>query len=133
MSYRRLAAFATPSIAALLLFIPALTAQAATLPSIVPCNGVDCSICDIVTLGQRILNTAVYLAVILSAFVFAYAGFLFLTAGGDVERYSKAKRTFVAVFIGIVIVLVAWTLVHTLMSVIAGKEDGSIAPWSKIC
>src|SRR3989344_5175107 len=78
---------------------PSLALAANPLPGqIVPekCNQVGgCqSVCDLATVAQNVLNTGIYIAVFLSAVLFAWAGWLYLTsvAGGEI---SRAKEIFV--------------------------------------
>ncbi|HEY4526511.1 MAG TPA: hypothetical protein VJK53_01550 [Candidatus Paceibacterota bacterium] len=115
---------------------PTFALAAAGLPGqIVPerCNGVGgCqSVCDIATVAQNVLNTGIYIAVFLSAVLFAWAGWLYLTsvAGGEI---SRAKEIFVNVAIGLIIILAGWLVVDTLMRTLVGN-GGSFGPWNKIC
>lgn len=86
------------------------------------------TVCDIATLAQNILNDAIYLAVVISAFLFAWAGFKMLTANGNVEQVSSAKKIFTDVAVGLVIILVGWLVVDALMSTLMGGHL-----WNKIC
>ncbi len=79
------------------------------------------SICDIVTLAQNVLNTGIFIAVVLSAILFAYAGFKLLTAGGNTEVYAQGKRIFGNVLIGLIIILAGWIVVDTLMRTFTGS------------
>lgn len=116
-----------------LVFIMTPTAtNAAGLTTVVPCGSsgqAPCTVCDLAKLAQNILNDAIYLAVFLSAILFAWAGFKYLTAiaGGEV---SKAKETFVNVAIGLVIILVSWLVVDIVMRTLVGA---SVLPWNAIC
>ncbi len=122
---------------AVIFFIaPSLALAAGGLPGqIVPerCNDVGgCqSVCDIATIAQNILNTGIYIAVFLSAVLFAWAGWLYLTsvAGSEI---SRAKTIFADVAIGLVIILAGWLVVDTLMRTLVGN-GGSFGPWNKIC
>ncbi len=122
---------------AIIFFIaPSLALAANSLPGqIVPseCNEVGgCkSICDLATVAQNVLNTGIYVAVFLSAVLFAWAGWLYLTsvAGGEI---SRAREIFVNVAIGLVIILAGWLVVDTLMRTLVGN-GGSFGPWNKIC
>jgi hypothetical protein len=96
----------------------------------VPCNGVDCSVCHIATLTQNILNTSIFIAVVLSALLFAYAGWQAVTAGGDTEKMRSARSVFTNVFIGLVIILAGWIVVDTLVRTLT---NASFGPWNKIC
>jgi len=115
---------------------PSLALAANPLPGqIVPekCNQVGgCqSVCDLATVAQNVLNTGIYIAVFLSAVLFAWAGWLYLTsvAGGEI---SRAKEIFVNVAIGLIIILAGWLVVDTLMRTLVGN-GGSFGPWNKIC
>lgn len=116
--------------------VPSFALAASALPGqIVPdrCNDVGgCqSVCDIATIAQNVLNTGIYVAVFLSAVLFAWAGWLYLTsvAGGEI---SRAKEIFVNVAIGLIIILAGWLVVDTLMRTLVGN-GGSFGPWNKIC
>ena len=127
-------------IAALFLVIffvaPSIALAANALPGqIVPetCKNVGgCqSVCDLATVAQNVLNTGIYIAVFLSAVLFAWAGWLYLTsvAGGEI---SRAKEIFMNVAVGLVIILAGWLVVDTLMRTLVG-DGGSFGPWNKIC
>ncbi len=111
-------------------------AQRNSLPGqIVPasCNEVGgCqSICDLATIAQNVLNTGIYIAVFLSAILFAWAGWLYLTSAAGSE-ISRAKSIFFNVVVGLVIILAGWLVVDTLMRTLVGN-GGSFGPWNKIC
>jgi len=105
-------------------------AQSALTNRIVPCDGVNCTVCDIATLAQNLLNAGIYIAVFLSAVLFAWAGFMALSAGGRSEQYTEARRIFLNVVIGLVIILAGWLVVDTLMKTVT---NGSFGPWNKVC
>jgi hypothetical protein len=107
------------------------------LSTIVPtnCQGADaaskCGICDLATLAQNILNTSIYVLIILSAILFAWAGWKMLTSGGNSSEYAAGKRMFGSVFIGLIIIMGAWIAVDTLMKVMFNSDK--YGPWNKIC
>ncbi len=117
-------------------FVPAI-AMAAGMQPIVPndCNvpGGCQSVCDLALLAQNVLNDGIYLAVFLSAVLFAWAGFKHMTAGGSPDQIHQANKVFSAVFIGLIIILSAWLIVGTLLSVIAGGGPTPTMPWNQIC
>ena len=71
--------------------------------------------------------------IVLSAVMFAWAGFEALTAAGSTEKYMKAKRIFSNVVIGLVIILCSWLIIDTLMRTLVGNGSGYGKPWNKIC
>jgi hypothetical protein len=86
------------------------------------------SICDLATLAQNILNAGIYLAVFLSAVLFAWAGWKYLSAGGSPGEISAAKSIFWNVGVGLIIILAAWLLVDTLIHTLT-----TIAAWNSLC
>ena len=109
--------------------------MAADLTAIVPkdCYGTGgCqSICDLAQLAQNVLNDGIYIAVFLSAILFAWAGWRHMTAMGNPEQIKSANKTFSTVFIGLIVILSAWLIVDTLVRTLAGAPSG--APWNQIC
>ncbi len=123
--------------AVLLTPIAAFAQKALTEPIVPPnCQGAEaawkCSVCDLAQLAQNLLNAGVYMLVILAAVMFAWAGFEFLTAAGNSEKYGKAKRVFSNVTVGLVILLVSWVCVDTLMKSFV-NEDNRFGPWNQVC
>lgn len=127
MTFRRVLAYLFPAIA--LLPYAVFAQQARGLPKqIVPCNGIDCGCDDLVTLAQNVMNTGIFIAIFLSAMIFAYAGWLYLSNEAIGEQ-QRAKRMFSYVISGLVIILAAWLIVDTLMRTLL-KDNVS---WSNIC
>lgn len=96
---------------------------------IVPCDGVDCTVCDLATLAQNIINAGVFIFVFFSALMFAYAGFLKLT-NEAVGKQAEANTIFTNVALGLIVLLSAWLVVDTLMKSVLGGDFG---PWNDIC
>ena len=53
--------------------------------------------------------------------MFAYAGFELLTSGGETSKREKAKSIFLNVAIGLIVVVAAFLIVQTVLS-IAGYD-----------
>ncbi|HEY4519889.1 MAG TPA: hypothetical protein VJH33_02540 [Candidatus Paceibacterota bacterium] len=114
----------------ILVMLP-MFASAQVLPErIVPCNGVDCGLCDIALLAQNVLNTGIFVAVFLSSILFAWAGIKYVTAQGDSGKVTDAKKIFWNVTLGLVIILVGWITVDTLMKTLTRADFG---PWNAVC
>lgn len=120
-------------VATLLMCSPSLV-LAAGLVQVVPedCNrpGGCQSICDIAQVAQNVLNDGIFLAVFLSAILFAWAGLKMLTSVANPGEIAKAKEIFANVAIGLVIILAGWLVVDVLMRTLVGA---SVLPWNKIC
>ena len=127
--------FRTPllSLFVIILLLTPSFGLAALPQQIVPktCDGPNCSICDLATLAQNILNTAIFIAVFAAAVLFAWAGWKYLTAGGDSSKVSSARGIFFNVMIGLVIIIAAWLIVDTLMHTLTGTSFGQ--SWGKLC
>lgn len=108
--------------------------HAAGMVQVVPesCNdkGGCRSICDIAKLAQNILINSIFVAVFLSAILFAWAGLRMLMSPANQSEYGKAKNLFYNVLIGFIIILSAWLVIDTLMHVMLGSKIG---PWNSIC
>lgn len=110
-------------------FVFGQTGGAGLPKQIVPCTGVNCTVCDLATLAQNIINTGIFIFIFFSALMFAYAGFLYLT-NEAIQMQQQAKSIFKNVTIGLIILLAAWLLVDTLMKSVLG---GTFGPWNDIC
>jgi len=120
---------------------PSLTFAAWTDP-IVQCSGAldstsgpkqyACTVCDIAKTAQNVLNTAIYVAVFLSAILFAYAGIIYVTNIANHGEISKAKSIFSNVIIGLVIILASWLVIDTIMRTLV-NPSANLGPWNTIC
>jgi len=100
-------------------------------PGLVPkCEGAACRACDLVELANNVINFGVAFSVIVATLMFAYAGLLYVTAGGaGAEQVKKAHAVFGNIFVGLLAVLLAWLLVNIFFSVLSGKD---LNVWTKI-
>lgn len=118
----------------ILMTAPSITMALSWPGPIVPkeCNlaGGCQNICQVATLVQNILNAAVYLAVFVSAVLFAWAGFLYLTNVANSGQHSRAIEVFKNVAIGLVIILGGWLVVEVIMRTFL---DSSVMPWNVLC
>jgi len=117
-----------------LIIAPTLASASLGIPTIVPsdCNqpGGCSSICSLAQLAQNVLNAAIYLAVVLSAVLFAWAGFLYLTNVANSGQHERAVTVFTNVAIGLVIIVAGWLVVDILMRTFVGA---SVLPWNALC
>lgn len=87
---------------------------------IVACGAVDGSepVCDfnglLATANKLIEFLLVYFATPLAAMIFAYAGFIYLTSGGNSNKVGQAKKIMLNMLIGYLIALCAWLIVNTI-------------------
>lgn len=122
-------------LAAVTLLTLAPTAVSAVgLQPLVPsdCNGQGgCnSICDLATLAQNALNDGIFIAIFLSAILFAWAGWQMVVGSstGNATERDKGKRIFQYVAIGLVIIISAWLVVSVIMSALTSNAN-----WNQLC
>ncbi|MFC1702903.1 IPT/TIG domain-containing protein, partial [Patescibacteria group bacterium] len=76
---------------------------------------------DVRTTISRIIRSFLGFLGIVAVMIILYAGFLWMTAGGNEEQVSKAKKMLINGVIGLVIILSAFTIVTFLFRAITGE------------
>lgn len=119
---------------------------------LVPCDGAasadgkstECQVCHAIELGQNIINFLVIIASSIAVAIFAWAGFLMITAAGNEGQITKAHGMFWNVLLGLVITLAGWLIIDTVMKWAFQGPDGgtgsdlyrefktSLGPWNQI-
>lgn len=102
----------------LVLVVPVLSFAA-----IVPCGGPTQKPCDFNGFMMLINNVIDFmllkLALPLAAIMFAYAGFIMVTAGESAsEARTKAKGIFTNALIGMVLAFASWVIVYSLLKIL---------------
>lgn len=87
--------------------------------------------CEIVVLANNVLRFVIGLISLFATIIFVYAGYLLVASRGDVSQMQRAKEMFTNVLIGLVIMLSAFLIVNTVMSILVGS-DSSLVNWSTI-
>src|SRR3989344_2738985 len=100
----------------LLLIIPAFSFVLAQDGRIVPCNGPDCNFSSFIELCNRIINFFIVIGASLGAISFAWAGWLYVTSGGNPGTLDKAKSIFRKVIVGFIIMLSAWLIIKLVLA-----------------
>jgi hypothetical protein len=91
---------------------------------LVPCDnsaGQPCNFNALMTLVNNIINFILYyMAIPIAAIMFAYAGFLLVTAGGEAAgARTKAKSIFTNAVIGLILAVACWLIVKLILSTLA--------------
>lgn len=89
--------------------------------ALVPCGGPNdatamCNLCQFGVLVQNVINFLLGMSIPIAAGLFAYAGILYFTSGTNPGNVAKAKRVFRSVFIGFLIAISGWTMVHAVLN-----------------
>ena len=118
-----------------LLAAPALVA-ADIIPTIVPssCTGVNCTCDDLAQAAQNVINASIFIAVFLSAVLFAWAGWKLLSGKsvGSHGAIQEGKEVFWNVVVGLAIIIAAWLVVDTLVGTLT--EGGALqGAWNSVC
>jgi hypothetical protein len=74
-------------------------------------NPPKCDLDDLIATVNKIINFLVVIAASVVAMMFCYAGFIYLTAGGDTGKAKKAKEVFTSTAVGFVIILAGWLII----------------------
>jgi hypothetical protein len=82
-----------------------------------------CGYTDLIQLGINVMGFAIYMMAILSVLSFVYAGYLYMSSGGDSGAIKKAHAIFGKVAFGIFFTLGAWLIVHQI-TVWLGVKSG---------
>jgi hypothetical protein len=98
---------------------------------LVPCNGPDCGTCEFVDLINNVVGFILWFGTIAATLIVIYAGFRLVTSAGDVGAKTKAKTLLTNVLIGYVLLLSAFLIVNTLMSLLVPSGSG-LLNWNQI-
>lgn len=100
----------------LMLIIPIVSLAA----GLVPCDNVStkCDWSQLMALINGVIHFVLFGMVIpIAAIMFAYAGFLMITVGGEAAgARTKAKGIFTNVVIGLIIAVAAWLIVELILT-----------------
>jgi len=106
-------------------FTPFFISSADNDTGIVPCGTEEkdsCKLEHFFTLIKNIINFLLTkVAVPLAAIGFAWAGWLYMTSGGDSGKTKEAKEIMLGIVIGLLIALAAWLIVSAILKGLGTK------------
>jgi hypothetical protein len=89
---------------------------------LVGCSGADdCDWDAFVGMITGLIGWLIIIATSVAALLFMYAGFLYLTSGGDDSKVKQAKAIFINTAIGFAIMLIAVLLVETIVDFLTSE------------
>ena len=110
-----------------------LISYAAIVPS---CGGVGqaaCSYCDLLQLVKNVMDFMLYLVFPLATIGIIVGGFNIMLAAGSTSRVQKGRQYITAAVVGILIALLAWTVLDTILKVISPNfEVAALGPWKEL-
>lgn len=86
----------------------------------------ECGWADLLVLLNRIINYVISISAFIAVLSFVYAGFLYLTAFGEMGKVEQAHRIFSSTVTGIVIILIAWLIIASILKVMKVGQDFTI-------
>ncbi len=86
----------------------------------------ECGWSDLLNLVRRIMNFVIYLSVSIAVLSFCYAGFIYLTAFGEMGKVEEAHKIFSGTIYGMIIILLAWLIVATILKTMGVGADFTI-------
>ena len=109
----------------LMLIVPVISTAYTLGDPLVPCKNTEDSPCDfsaILALVNNVITFLIkYMAIPITAIMFAYAGFELVTSGGSTEKRGIAKKVFTDAVIGLVLAVAAWIIIKTILSILGYK------------
>ena len=84
----------------------------------------DCGFDQFIDLVQKGVRLVFVFASFIATGMFIYAGFLMLTAVGNMTQITKAKTIFTRVIVGFLIMFMAYLLVQNLLKNLMLSEEG---------
>lgn len=101
-------------------------------PTLIVCGGDlpgtdhECTFADVMTLARVLVNFVFFLSVPICIILFSYAGWLYITSGGDSGKVEEAHTIFKNVATGFAIILGAWLIVHTILVTLLNTNNYNI-------
>jgi hypothetical protein len=86
-----------------------------------------CQACNLVQLGQNILRFFVSFSVVAATVMFAYAGFLYVSASSNRSNLDSAKTIFTNTLIGLILILTAYLIIDLTLKVLTGQPLSAIS------
>jgi len=83
---------------------------------LVPCDGINCTYENFIQLIVNVVGFLIQVGIAFSAIIFAWAGWLYMTSGGDESKISQAHELFVKVLWGFLFALGAFLIVQLIAS-----------------
>lgn len=101
-----------------------LLAQAVGIVPTCPAGG--CGWNELLQLANNLITFFFRFGAIVASLLIAYAGWLYITSGGDSSKVSQAKGMFIKILIGFIVMLSAYLVVKLILQVLGYQGDPNI-------
>ena len=86
----------------------------------------ECGLSDLIAMANSIVAYLLYIGVFVGVVMISYAGFTLVTSQGNEGAMEQAKSRVWNVAVGFIIILLAWLIVSTILTVLTG---GGFEKW----
>lgn len=86
----------------------------------------ECGWADFLSLISRIMKYLIFISGSIAVLMFAYAGFLYLSAFGEMGKVEQAHKIFSSTMMGVIIIMLAWLIVATILKLLEVGPDFTI-------
>jgi len=93
---------------------------------IVPCND-NCTLCNFFEMARNIIQFLFELILVIAPVFVVAGGIVILSSAGVPDRVGLGKRIITSAIIGVIIALLAWTVLGTIFNALIGGEG---FPWA---
>lgn len=80
-------------------------------------------VCEVIVTANNVVSFLVGVISIIAAIVIVYVGFRFVTSRGNEATITQARQMLTNIVIGVVIMLSAWLVISTILSVLTGTSE----------
>jgi hypothetical protein len=89
-------------------------------------GGQQCGVCQFIQVGINFTQILLGMMGGLALVMFVYGGLLWVTSGGSADRIKKGRTLMVQTVIGIIIMLLAWSIINVVIITLTGTDTGGI-------
>lgn len=100
------------------------------VPDICDCENTAPAFGCVMQVLQNVIRVLIAISFVMATLALMYAGFVWMTSGGNAERRSTGKNLLLNVIVGIVVILMAWLIVDFVMKTFS--DEAKFGPWHDI-
>jgi len=93
----------------------------------------DCTLCHLILMSQLIIEFLLRVATVVGAFFLVVAGLYYITAAGQPDKITMAKKIFEKVLVGFLIIFISWIIVDTILIMFGYIDPLGDGSWHMMC
>jgi RsiW-degrading membrane proteinase PrsW (M82 family) len=93
------------------------------------CPGDVCGWCELIQLGQNIIDFMIEISLVLAIAFIVYGGIMIMVNSYKPEKLQESRSIIWSALIGLVIVLASWVILNTFFHLLTGNLNW---PWNQI-